>query len=544
MPRCHLVPAEGPVIAVLLLGGCGPLTDPAGSPSGVEFLLRLVPYVPDNQSPFDDVTEAELEIAPAVGDASLYALPIPDSGNTAQIEGLSEFEDAILTVRGYNAEGLVSRGRTLPLTLLDGDELEASLLISLVERVGWFAPLDEGLWAGALVPAGDGRFHLLGGLEILERGDRGSDAISTLDLGDPDESLAFVGVGTLPPWNEGPDHDGDTHTERMGFTPMQLTAGDATGAWLIAGGSGRDPRVHASEVTDTSFLFDAATGEVTPLEGVLGGGGRSLYQAVVDQRGTVVYQGGWAYIQTAGYISWTQSYDVYSPEDDAFETLRGTSAVGPVGSAGSAIDTDGTLFCGGALVGDTDGLEGLDWTATATCERVSLDLDFEALSPLPAPRAGLAMVTLTDGSVLATGGAPQGTAADAVLLAPAEDTAFLRSPDSGKWRTLSAHLELPRAGHSMRVLPDGRVLVVGGAPEWAPLAMPTVSYACAEIYDPQEQSFDAVDDCDADSDAASLEERAWDPMTAVDPTFGVLIAGGMSSDVTGSPRVGLFVPRR
>jgi hypothetical protein len=85
---------------------------------------------------------------------------------------------------------------------------------------------------------------------------------------------------------------------------------------------------------------------------------------------------------------------------------------------------------------------------------------------------------LPDGRVLVNGGAgPEGLVADAEIYDPA----------TGRFSSAGA-LDTPRSGHTATVLEDGRVLVVGGtSPEGMALAS-------AEIWDPRTMTFEAAGD--------------------------------------------------
>lgn len=76
--------------------------------------------------------------------------------------------------------------------------------------------------------------------------------------------------------------------------------------------------------------------------------------------------------------------------------------------------------------------------------------------PLPDGRIGHTATRLPDGRVLVVGGAAQQGG-------PASDAAFILGPGDSRFTALSARLPEPRAGHTATLLPDGRVLVVGGA---------------------------------------------------------------------------------
>lgn len=61
-------------------------------------------------------------------------------------------------------------------------------------------------------------------------------------------------------------------------------------------------------------------------------------------------------------------------------------------------------------------------------------------------------------------------------------------PAEGSFSTAAA-LVMPRAGHTATLLPNGKVLLVGGSPSWPPTAAVATS---AELYDPTTNSFSAT----------------------------------------------------
>lgn len=513
---------------VILVGCSGGTVGP-----GVEYTLQLQPILPTNQDPFAELTSLEVEISPAVGEPTRVALPLPESGGTALAEDLPAFEDATFAVYGYDAQGLRAYGITAPMTVADGDELVVPVLFTEVDAVGWLTAGPQAVFGGDIVALGDGSFRVFGGLTNTDRGQMTarSDAILQLDLAAPSGLPGFTQVGTLPTWAEA---GGDTHTERVGFRMHRLTAGAHAGKYLLAGGSYRGQCSTASQVTDTAFYYDPSTGLFIPTEGPMDNG-REQYASAVDARGHVVYQGGAVYNASGGcYIF--PGFERYNAETDRFEGLAGGTEAADVGGFGVAVGTDGTLFCGG---GDYSGGEG--WVSSAACHLVSLEGEITEADPLPVAVSGAAAVTLDDGSVLVTGGihATQpvggGTADD-----PAEDGAWLWR--SGQWTTLPAGLNIGRAGHRMALLPDGRVLVVGGTTTWGPFQTSDDALACAELFDPAGPSFTPLSDCEAGDPAGDLEDRTQEPLVAVDPDFGVLIVGGANSASAATDRVGLFVP--
>jgi hypothetical protein len=61
-------------------------------------------------------------------------------------------------------------------------------------------------------------------------------------------------------------------------------------------------------------------------------------------------------------------------------------------------------------------------------------------------------------------------------------------PAEGSFSTAAA-LVMPRAGHTATLLPNGKVLLVGGSPSWPPTAAVATS---AELYDPTTNTFSAT----------------------------------------------------
>lgn len=82
--------------------------------------------------------------------------------------------------------------------------------------------------------------------------------------------------------------------------------------------------------------------------------------------------------------------------------------------------------------------------------------DWQAVCELPEPRAWFSMARLQDGRVLAAGGFT-GTMADRRYLS----SVVLYDPQADRWKP-AAPMRMPRAGFSMTVLPNQRILVAGG----------------------------------------------------------------------------------
>jgi Galactose oxidase, central domain len=121
-------------------------------------------------------------------------------------------------------------------------------------------------------------------------------------------------------------------------------------------------------------------------------------------------------------------------------------------------------------------------------------------------RVGHAALLLADGKVLVSGGVSAGEGAGLGLSRSLE----LWDPASRSFRRLANGMLEPRANHSMSLLPDGRVLIVGG---YSNTAQPLF----AEVFDPRTEQFSAL----VNTQAARAEHAAF-----ALPDGQVLIVGG------------------
>ncbi|MEM8486645.1 MAG: kelch repeat-containing protein [Bacteroidota bacterium] len=144
---------------------------------------------------------------------------------------------------------------------------------------------------------------------------------------------------------------------------------------------------------------------------------------------------------------------------------------------------------------------------------------------LPAPwrLGGHTATLLNDGSVLVTGGAP-GEFQEAVA------RAFLLPPEGTEFELLPATMSTPRYGHTATLLPDGRVLIIGGSTSGAILRVDEI-VDTAEIYDPATREFTEVT-----FEGAPLQRAEHATFVSRSPTSLLIdIFGGLGEDpVSGS----------
>ena len=128
---------------------------------------------------------------------------------------------------------------------------------------------------------------------------------------------------------------------------------------------------------------------------------------------------------------------------------------------------------------DVGGIVGVD-----TVYAFRMPFRFTTGPHLPSPRGGHTATLLNDGSLLVTGGVARAGGAlrtEALLLPPGSDT-FI---------TLAQGLSEPRTGHTATLLPDGRVLILGGS-RTDDIRSVADLVETAEVYDPATRTFTVV----------------------------------------------------
>ncbi|WP_336114595.1 DUF6603 domain-containing protein [Streptomyces sp. PTD9-10] len=312
--------------------------------------------------------------------------------------------------------------------------------------------------------AGGEAVRLAGGV-VLVTGGRG-------ETGAPVASAAlFDPVGGV--WEAAPD----MAVARQGHTVTLL----ADGRVLVVGGLGTD-----GEVLGSAEVHDPVTrvwSTVAPLPGA-----RFGHSATLLGDGTVLITGGSGPRGGQGHAS-LASAELFDPRTGAWaEGERRPAPMGDARSGHRAVRlTDGrgrVLVVGGALH------TGAGRAALAYCELY--DPGSRTWTPagsLAVPRTGHQATLLSDGTVLVTGGDPNGTPSGARFSTACQVSVEQYRPGTDTWVPCPG---LPLAGrgrHQAVALRSGGVLVFGGTPRREP-ASPGLRGAV--LYDPAARTWTAT----------------------------------------------------
>jgi len=266
--------------------------------------------------------------------------------------------------------------------------------------------------------------------------------------------------------------------------------------------------------------------------------------AVANSNGDVILFGGWTYHESPQTITALSSMEVFDPTERKFRRgkLRDIRLAGRYGYGFAAsIPTVGIVHCGGV----DSATDSVDWWSVNDCVLIDLGLTVEAIEPLPVPLAHASMIALPNRQLLVTGGLEVSTGQpddEAVL---ASKKAYLYDHDTDTW-TEAGQMKRGRNRHQSALLPDGRVLIIGGRSAGIGFNEHTSEdfEDCLEIYDPVTDPIDPfvlLDGCSQSTgNGQALSEAASNPAVAIDPDFGVLMVGGFGNNGS-SKAVNLWV---
>jgi hypothetical protein len=237
---------------------------------------------------------------------------------------------------------------------------------------------------------------------------------------------------------------------------------------------------------------------------------RGFHTATLLNDGTVLVAGGANKAsdpQCIGGIVSAELYDAYA----TVSTLTGSLSAPRYSHTATLLKNGDVLVVGG--FGNTSDCQGVGAPAQNTAELYDPSAKvFSMTGNMSFPRGGHTATALADGTVLIAGGGNQGVAGTGSA------TAELYDPDTGAF-TQTGSMTVARFRHTATMLPDGKVLIVGGVP--ADTSAPT---STAELYDPATGAFTATG-----SMATAREQH-----TATLLSSGKVLITGGQSPVTGS----------
>lgn len=291
---------------------------------------------------------------------------------------------------------------------------------------------------------------------------------------------------------------GQMQTARACHTAAALPDGRV----LVAGGIDSSERA-----LNTAELYDPLAGTFTYTGDMLEG--RSCAQTVSLPNGQVLILGGW------GLRTPTATIERYDPLTGTF-TGAGSMTVPRSGFSATVLKNGLVLIVGGSNRRETHTSAELYDPASGTTLLTG---------SLPLPRTAHSATLLADGRVLIAGGSAAEEAGSTIY-----DTALIYDPQQGVFMPTGTLLT-PRHKHAARLLPDGDVLIMGGANQldWRG------RYTSSERYDSEIGLFS--------SGAYMTAERfKFDQSTLTLENGTILVSGGSPTVERYLPDDDLFVP--
>lgn len=537
-PLAHLRSATIQMRAIILMlaaTACGEPTPQTGETTYVDgdaFRLTIEPIAPSGQEAmFDEIDAMQLVVTQANGDVSTHVLGRSSTASPTN-ESVPPLDEATLMLLGRSGSAVVFHGRTAPLSITEGEH-DLSIFVA---RNGEAVLLDELPSARAMSPmvaAGDGRFFLFGGSDNGARENQSYTSIIQFDLSASSVDRGPNAIDAVLPTPEfGGGWMGHTATLIEGQSSHSGDILITGGTSYMLSGTGGDilgPRYASA----AAHRFDPDSEELTAIDGL--NHARFAHSAVSNHRGEIAVIGGFR--QSESGIEMAEFIEIYDPDSDSWSTRTDPLTAGTVFHGAARLGNQGILVCGGVNA---------QLEYTATCQLVTPNGVVESAADLPAPLVWPHMVTLPSGAVLLTGGLNAEANEFDTFWSPtldAQSNAWIY--EAGAWRETSP-MRNARAMHSATVLPGGRVLIAGGVSGIdAPMEPTGIEYsgllfdhthalACAEIFDPESESFRSVDPCGTGTASATLPERTLLPAMASDADYGALIAGGIGVDAGNS----------
>ena len=286
--------------------------------------------------------------------------------------------------------------------------------------------------------------------------------------------------------------------------PVKLLDGRLVSVAIIGG-----PHPHPHDIDEYSFgalaIFDTETDEWTRLSDVPVPTDRSFPHAIVLNDGRVLVAGGTEIGDSASAsfspLGIVEAYDLSTNMWQTLDPMRQSATqrwLVPL--------DDGRILAAGGFINEP----GM-WRWSSEVEIYDPDTNKWTLTESMNASAHTQAIVLLDSRVLATGGLfTQSAATDSSSNSETYD------PDTGEWK-VSGAMSQRRSGHTLTLLPDGRVLAVGGL-EPQDDGDYTI-HSTTEIFDPVTNTW---------SPGPELSHPRASHSATLMPDGSVLIAGGIS----------------
>ena len=330
--------------------------------------------------------------------------------------------------------------------------------------------------------------------------------------------LSVKGVAEVTVMQGGFSFAGSLATPRGAATATNLPNGKV----LIAGGTC---------VCDPDFVVGTTAAELyDPVSHSVASAGHMLlarfqHTATLLKDGRTLIAGGFIAIpglSATHDVEATKSAELYDPSTGAF-SFTGTMNV-PRGAHTATLLTDGRVLIagGGTLADDMYSDFGPSiWSAEIYDPTTGT---FSMTGDISTPRYLHTATTLPNGKVLITGGASRAVWDKETLAVSASDMAEIFDPSTGLF-TQTGSMHYARAGHSATLLPNGKILIAGGlTDQLSSLAadgwVGAAATPTAEVFDSSTGTFGDV--------GAMSQPRAAQSATLL-PSGLVLVVGGIDA---------------
>ena len=504
--------------------------------AGEAFTLELGVQTASNQTDLlSELDELELIVEYSTGD-EVFPLDSTAPGSSVEIV-VDPLDEVSLALVGYAGGDVAAFGRSAELEVSEGTA-SATLTLLRVDDFAWL-DLPGALALSAVAGTGDGEFLISGGTDNSNAFTGTSTPSTTTDwlslsLVSGSPVIATLSGAELPDLSAEPQNEGVSSLTAGRMMHSMTTLAD--GRLLIAGGSER--YLSGVGTSREAYVWDPATASVTD-QGPLNTG-RALHLAALTASGNVVLAGGQGHTGSSSTFSLNESIEVYDPDSaESIERISNTAS-GPTGGMIASLGEDGVLVCGGLASAG-----GGQFAPSSGCDLVGIEGGGSAAASLPRAVVYGVMVPLPGGQALLTGGATYspGTALDGDPSLPVQASNETWLYDGGSWSQVRP-MPNARALHAAAALPDGRVLVAGGVSSFEGIVYlnAPITLACAEIYDPEDDTWEEVGgSCDETSGSGALAQPTGVPSYASDPSYGVLLVGGVTDNGRPTDQAALFV---